>query len=156
MQGTLNSSAAISQNMPHEKPPVQERNHSATHPSMPDLVSDYATFKSEFTRTEDAFREVTGREMVKLFRPPRGEYSALSLWRTQRLGYESVFWSFAHRDWLLDDQPPVDVTIDRILDGSHPGAIYLLHGVSSSDTAALDEAIAGLREQGYAFGILTR
>lgn len=131
-------------------------NHSATHPSMPDLTRSYAEFKAEFTLTEDAFRDATGHEMVKLFRPPRGEYSALSLWRTQRLGYESVFWSFAHRDWLLDDQPPVDVTIDRILRGSHPGAIYLLHGVSASDTAALDEAIAGLRQQGYTFGILTR
>ena len=65
-----------------------------------------------------------------------------------------MFWSFAHRDWIVDDQPPVATTVDRILAGSHPGAIYLLHGVSSSDTQALDKAIAGLREQGYGFGVL--
>ena len=104
--------------------------------------------------TARLYREVTGREMAHVMRPPMGEYSARSLWLTRQLGYESVFWGFAHRDWIVDEQPPVDVTVRRILDGSHPGAIYLLHGVSSSDTQALDAAIAGLRAQGYGFGTL--
>ncbi|NTW28924.1 MAG: polysaccharide deacetylase family protein [Coriobacteriia bacterium] len=129
-------------------------NHSSTHPSMPTLAGDTAAFKAQFTKTEAAFTEVTGGQMANVFRPPMGEYSPLSLWITQSLGYETVFWSFAHRDWVVDDQPSVDVTVDRILTGSHPGAIYLLHGVSSSDTAALDRAIAGLRTQGYGFGVL--
>jgi len=130
-------------------------NHSSTHPSMPSLANDRAAFAAELTKTEKAFREVTGHEMAHVFRPPMGEYSALSLWRTDSLGYKTVFWSFAHRDWLVDDQPSVDVTLSRILKGSHPGAIYLLHAVSSSNTAALDDAIAGLREQGYGFGTLS-
>ncbi|MCX8007910.1 MAG: polysaccharide deacetylase family protein [Coriobacteriia bacterium] len=129
-------------------------NHSATHPSMPSLASDPAAFARELERTEAAFREVTGTQMARVFRPPKGEYSALSLYRTAALGYESVFWSFAHRDWLADDQPPPNITVRRILDGSHPGAIYLLHAVSSSNADALDEAIEGLRRQGYGFGTL--
>ena len=129
-------------------------NHSATHPSMPSLTHDVNAFSAELSKTERAFQDVTGEQMAPIFRPPKGEYSPLSLWLTDSLGYESVFWSFAHRDWVVDDQPPVDVTVSRILAGSHPGAIYLLHGVSSSDTAALDQAIAGLRDQGYDFGVL--
>jgi len=129
-------------------------NHSSTHPTMPSLAGDAAKFKAEFTKTANAYSEITGTTMAMIFRPPKGEYSPLSLWMTQQLGYESIFWSFAHRDWIVDDQPPVDVTIQRILTGSHPGAIYLLHGVSSSDTQALDAAIAGLRKQGYGFGTL--
>jgi len=129
-------------------------NHSATHPSMPSLAKDRAAFKAEFTKTKDAFRKATGERISAIFRPPAGAYSPLSLWLTRSLGYETVFWSFAHRDWITDDQPPVKVTLERILDGSHPGAIYLLHGVSSSDTAALDDAIAGLKRQGYGFGTL--
>lgn len=129
-------------------------NHTMTHPSLPDLVDDRAAFAAELSETAALFRDATGTEMARVMRPPTGEYSARSLWLTQQLGYESVFWGFAHRDWIVDDQPPVDVTIDRILGGSHPGAIYLLHGVSSSDTQALDAAIAGLREQGYGFGTL--
>jgi peptidoglycan-N-acetylmuramic acid deacetylase len=129
-------------------------NHSSTHSTMPTLAKDAAAFKAEFTKTAKAYSEITGQTMAMVFRPPKGEYSPLSLWMTQQLGYESVFWSFAHKDWLVDDQPPVDVTVQRILTGSHPGAIYLLHGVSSSDTQALDAAIAGLRKQGYGFGTL--
>jgi peptidoglycan-N-acetylmuramic acid deacetylase len=129
-------------------------NHSATHPSMPSLAKDRAAFKAELTKTADAFRKATGKRISAIFRPPAGAYSPLSLWLTWSLGYETVFWSFAHRDWITDDQPPVKVTLKRILDRSHPGAIFLLHGVSSSDTAALDDAIAGLRAQGYRFGTL--
>jgi peptidoglycan-N-acetylmuramic acid deacetylase len=129
-------------------------NHSSTHPTMPSLAGNAAAFKAEFTKTANAYSEITGAKMAMIFRPPKGEYSPLSLWMTRQLGYESIFWSFAHRDWIVDDQPPVDVTIQRILTGSHPGAIYLLHGVSSSDTQALDAAIAGLRKQGYGFGTL--
>lgn len=129
-------------------------NHSATHPSMPTLAKDPKAFAAELTKTAKTFKDTTGQEIAQIFRPPMGEYSPLSLWRTQSLGYESIFWSFAHKDWLVDDQPPVATTVKRILDGSHPGAIYLLHGVSSSDTQALDDAIAGLREQGYGFGVL--
>ena len=129
-------------------------NHSATHPSMPGLAGDPAAFEEELADTARAYRDVTGAEMAHIFRPPMGEYSPLSLWRTQALGYESVFWSFAHRDWIVDDQPAVDVTVTRMLAGSHPGAIYLLHGVSSSDAQALDAVIAGLRAQGYRFGTL--
>ena len=131
-------------------------NHSATHPSMPSLAKDRDAFESELAKTARAFKSVTGTTMPKVFRPPMGEYSPLSLWLTADLGYESVFWSFAHRDWVVDDQPPVATTVKRILGGSHPGAIYLLHGVSSSDTQALDKSIAGLREQGYGFGVLGR
>ena len=129
-------------------------NHTQTHPSLPSIATDPAAFTEELASTERAYEQVTGRRMAPVMRPPMGEYSALSLWRTQQLGYTSVFWGFAHRDWLVDDQPPVDVTIRRILDGSHPGAIYLLHGVSSSDMQALDAAIEGLRAQGYGFGVL--
>ena len=131
-------------------------NHSATHPSMPSLAKDTKAFAEELAKTARAFQVATGAQMASIFRPPSGEYSPRSLWLTDSLGYESVFWSFAHRDWVVDDQPPVDVTVSRILSGSHPGAIYLLHGVSASDTAALDEAITGLRDQGYDFGVLGR
>ncbi len=129
-------------------------NHTATHPSLPGIATDRAAFTEELESTERAYEEVTGGSMAPVMRPPMGEYSARSLWLTQELGYTSVFWGFAHRDWIVDDQPPVDVTIERILNGSHPGAIYLLHGVSSSDTQALDAVIEGLRAQGYRFGVL--
>jgi peptidoglycan-N-acetylmuramic acid deacetylase len=130
-------------------------NHTESHPSLPSLARDLAAFKRELTSVEKAYRAATGRELTRVMRPPMGEYSARSLCVTQRLGYATVFWSFAHRDWLVDDQPSVAVTLDRILTGSHKGAIYLLHPVSSSNTRALPQAIEGLKAQGYRFGSLT-
>jgi peptidoglycan-N-acetylmuramic acid deacetylase len=129
-------------------------NHSATHPSMPKLTADPKAFAGQFSRTADAFKRATGKPIARLFRPPMGDYSETSLAMARELGYTTVFWSFAHADYDEKNQPPVDKTLALILQGSHPGAIYLLHGVSSSDTKALDAAIRGLREQGYGFGVL--
>jgi peptidoglycan-N-acetylmuramic acid deacetylase len=126
--------------------------HSWSHPSMPTKAASEAAFDREFTKTEAAFEKATGRPIARFFRPPSGDYSALSLWRTARLGYRTVFWSFAHVDYDETKQPPVDVTVRRVLDGSHPGAILLLHAISTSDTKALPAIIDGLRTQGYRFG----
>ncbi|WP_337960880.1 hypothetical protein [Caloramator sp. mosi_1] len=99
--------------------------------------------------------EVTGQDMPKFFRPPMGKYSELSLYYTQKLGYKTIFWSFAHKDWLVDDQPPVETTIQRVLDRCHNGEIMLLHAVSKSNTEALPTIIDKLREMGYEFKPLT-
>jgi peptidoglycan-N-acetylmuramic acid deacetylase len=130
-------------------------NHTDGHLSLPSLAFDRDAFERELTATEQAFRKVTGRAMVHLLRPPMGEYSARSLCLTQRLGYQTVLWSFAHRDWLVDEQPSVAVTLERLLEGRHDGAIYLLHAVSSSNTEALPRLIEEMRARGYRFGALT-
>lgn len=126
-------------------------NHSSTHPSMPSLVSNSVRFNNEFADTESAYKSVTGKALAKFFRPPMGEYSQKTLYLTQQLGYKTVFWSFAHRDWETNNQPPVSVTHDRILTGAHPGAILLLHAVSQSDTDALSSVILDLQYEGYVF-----
>ena len=51
-------------------------------------------------------------------------------------------------------QPPVSVTLRRILSSSYPGAIYLLHASSGSNVNALARAIHGLKAQGYGFATL--
>ena len=129
-------------------------NHTDGHPSLPSLASDSTAFERELTATEQAFERVTGSTMARLLRPPMGEYSARSLCLTQRLGYQTVFWSFAHRDWLVDEQPPVAVTLERLLEGRHDGAIYLLHAVSSSNSEALPRFIEEMEGRGYRFGVL--
>ena len=52
----------------------------------------------------DYMKENYGYEM-SLFRFPMGEFSEADLSVLHQLGYKSVFWSFAYRDWLVDDQP---------------------------------------------------
>lgn len=128
--------------------------HSDKHPSMPKLTSSPKRFAEQLTRADSAFRKATGEHLAHLFRPPMGAYSAKSLAMTQNLGYTSVFWGFAHVDYDEKHQPPAETTVRRVLAGSHPGVIILLHGISASDSSALEDIIIGLRRQGYGFGVL--
>ncbi len=124
-------------------------NHSVTHPSLPSCTD--AELQAEILGVEDAFRELTGQELHKFIRPPRGEYSVRTLAATKDLGYKTVFWSFAHKDWLVDDQPDPKDTYERVMSNLHNGEIILLHAVSSSNTEALADIIDGVLAEGYTF-----
>ncbi|MCG0275792.1 MAG: delta-lactam-biosynthetic de-N-acetylase [Thermosediminibacteraceae bacterium] len=123
--------------------------HTSTHPSLPDL-SD-AQLEKEIKDLEEKFRSVTGREIERYLRPPNGEYSEKSLYLTQKLGYVSVFWSLAYKDWDVNDQKGADYAYNFVTKNVHPGAVILLHAVSKSNAEALDRIIKGLINEGYTF-----
>ena len=125
-------------------------NHSSHHPSMAS-ISDDTKFKLEFTEVEDEYKSLIGEDMPKFFRPPMGKYSEKSLKQTKELGYKTIFWSFAYKDWLVDKQPDENEAIKKIINGAHPGAIILLHSVSSTNTKILKNVIQELKSQGYEF-----
>lgn len=125
-------------------------NHSSHHPSMAKIL-DKEKFKKEFTEVEEEYTKITGKEMPKFFRPPMGKYSEQSIISTEELGYTTVFWSFAYRDWLIDEQPSKEVAKKKIMDKLHNGEIALLHAVSDTNTAILDELIKELKKDGYEF-----
>jgi peptidoglycan-N-acetylmuramic acid deacetylase len=124
-------------------------NHSVTHPSMPSKSDEDIVYEIE--ETARYYEEITGYAMAKYFRPPMGEYSCRTLAQTQQLGYKTIFWSFAHRDWLVDDQPPVSQTYGAVMDNMHNGMIILLHAVSESNTGALPDIIDSARRAGFVF-----
>lgn len=123
-------------------------NHSSHHPSMA-KVTNKEKFKSEFTEVEDIYKEITGKEMVKFFRPPMGKYSELSLKMTQDLGYKTIFWSFAYNDWIPEKQPSKEYAFNKIISKTHNGAIILLHAVSKTNTEILEDLILKWKEEGY-------
>lgn len=123
-------------------------NHSKTHPSMAS-INDFEKFKEEILSVEKTYKEVTGKEMPKYFRPPMGKFSEQSLKYTQDLGYNSVFWSFAYVDWYNDKQPTHEFAKDKIYTRTHPGAIVLLHPNSKTNTEILDEVITHWENEGY-------
>lgn len=123
-------------------------NHTVSHPSMPEISLQEAA--GEITELHDYVKENFDYEMT-LFRTPMGEWSEQTLALTQKLGYRSVFWSFAYRDWLTDDQPDPEEALDKVTGCLHPGAIYLLHAVSSTNTQILADFIETVRDQGYTF-----
>jgi peptidoglycan-N-acetylmuramic acid deacetylase len=129
-------------------------NHSWSHPDMVVKARRRSAFTRELRATERACHAATGGKLARFFRPPFGTYSARSLQLAEQLGYVTVFWSFAHYDYDEGAQPPVSVTLRRILSSSCPGAIYLLHASSRSNVNALARAIHGLKAQGYGFATL--
>ncbi len=128
-------------------------NHSFHHPDMSQM-SDPAAFEKELKDLEDLFRETTGQEMARYFRPPQGKYSESSLRMAQQLGYQTFFWSLAYVDWYADRQPTKEEAFEKLLGRIHPGAIVLLHNTSSTNAAILDELLTRWEEMGYTFGRL--
>jgi len=126
-------------------------NHSQTHPSMPKLSNDL--IREEVLSVHRQVLELTGVEM-RFFRPPMGEFNRRTLDQVHSLGYTSVFWSMAYKDWDVNNQPGKEAAYRHVIDNIHPGAVILLHAVSKSNTEALDGILKELKRQGYTFGTL--
>ena len=100
------------------------------------------------------YKELTGQEMPKYFRPPEGVYSIRSLEQTKAAGYKTIFWSFAYNDWDPKNQPGTKAAYDMVMNNYHNGSIMLLHAVSQSNTEALDQMLKDLKAKGYVFQTL--
>lgn len=124
-------------------------NHTYNHPDLSTISQ--SKLQQEITSLEESYRSVTGLEMDKYLRPPMGNFNANSLQWTKELGYTSVFWSMAWKDWDPQQQPGADFVYQHVIDNIHPGAVILMHAVSQSDTEALDKIIAELQAEGYVF-----
>ena len=123
-------------------------NHSASHASTPTLTA--AEVAQEIQDVHQVVQEEFGYTMT-LFRNPEGSFCERDLAIAQALGYQSVFWSFAYVYWVVDDQPDPAESLTRLVEAIHPGAIYLLHPVSSTNAAILGDFIDQARGQGYEF-----
>ena len=128
-------------------------NHTMHHYDMSRLTGKDA-FSAELQDLEVLYREVTGREMPKFYRPPQGIYSEENLRMAKELGYKTVFWSLAYVDWNNDAQPTREDAFRKLLPRTHPGAVVLLHSTSRTNAVILEELIEKWREEGYTFGTL--
>ena len=88
---------------------------------------------------------------MTVFRPPMGEFSEFSLGVTANCGYETELWSFAYADWDVNNQPDEGQALEKLVDAAHPGAIYLLHSVSKTNTDILGDFIDRVRAGGFEF-----
>ena len=123
-------------------------NHTWHHPDM-SQISSMDSFQKELKDVEDAYKEVTGKEMTKYYRPPQGKFSETNLRMAKELGYKTFFWSLAYVDWYDDDQPTKEEAFDKLLGRIHPGAVVLLHSTSDTNAAILDELLGKWEEMGY-------
>jgi len=128
-------------------------NHTMHHPDMSQL-SDMESFSKELTDLENLFRETTGKELPKYYRPPQGIYSEENLKMAKELGYRTVFWSLAYADWNNDAQPTREQAFEKLLPRIHNGAVVLLHSTSRTNASILDELLTEWKKMGYSFGTL--
>ena len=125
-------------------------NHTYHHPDMTKL-SSLSAFEKELKDVENAYNNVTGKEMTKFYRPPQGKYNENNLQMAKELGYHTFFWSLAYVDWQENNQPTKEEAFDKLLTRVHPGAIVLLHSTSKPNGEILDELLTKWEEMGYQF-----
>ena len=121
-------------------------NHTVNHKSMPDISNE--EIKKEVMDLHLAIYEKFGYEM-KYIRPPKGEYSERTLNECNNLGYKTVMWSFAYKDWEENNQSGEENAKKMIINNFHNGEIMLLHGNSKDNCNVLGDIIKEAKNEGY-------
>lgn len=128
-------------------------NHTCKHNDM-STVGSKEEFAAELEALNVKYRELTGDDMPKYYRPPEGRFCERNLKHASELGYKTVFWSFAYADWDNNKQPSREDAMKKILDNTHNGAIILLHPTSKTNADIIGDLIDAWRADGYRFGSL--
>uniref|UniRef100_UPI003D2CA8E0 delta-lactam-biosynthetic de-N-acetylase n=1 Tax=Paenibacillus oryzisoli TaxID=1850517 RepID=UPI003D2CA8E0 len=124
-------------------------NHSWSHPDMSQIST--AQIQKELDQVKAGVAAVTGQQEMRYLRAPRGIFNGRSLATSHGMGYTNVFWSVAYRDWEPKQQKGWEYAYKNVMAQLHPGAVILLHSVSSDNTEALGRIIDAARSQGYQF-----
>jgi len=128
-------------------------NHTMKHKNMCG-IKDFAEYEKELAGLEQIYEEHTGYKMARFYRPPRGEFTKQNLEYNKKLGFKTVFWSVAYKDWDEKNQPEPGASIRKMLKMTHNGAVVLIHPTSATNAAILDTLIKEWKNQGYRFGTL--
>ncbi len=127
-------------------------NHTKNHKDLSEASKEQ--IKEDLGALEEICQSVSGVEMSKFFRFPRGKYSREALAHLNELGYKTVFWSFAYEDWDNEKQPGEVAAIKKILENTHNGEIILLHPTSETNAKIMQRVITAWKCMGYRFGTL--
>jgi len=129
-------------------------NHTSNHVEMHKFANkeNYQKYINEIKRVEDAFKKVTGSNLDKVYREPKGVWSYRSLEIVKKLGYKTYFWSAAYVDFNgeLNKNDAYNLMIERI----HNGAIYLMHPHNKGNFLALGDFIDEAIKRGYQFDLV--
>lgn len=129
-------------------------NHSVNHLNQVEAIKNPKKLEDDIAGLQNLYKEKTGNNLASFLRPPEGVYSERTLKFINDMGYRPVFWSFAYKDWLRDNQPDKKFAIEKITGQFHPGSVLLLHAVSDTNAEILGEIIDQAVNMGYRFGSL--
>lgn len=116
---------------------------------------------AEIKRSATRFHQMTGQNMLPIYRAPGGKTSPALLKAAKACGFEHVGWAPAGflGDELPSDKYPNAKLLDQALRTIKPGDILLAHlGIWSRQDpwapAVLEPLIVGLQQKGYCFATL--
>ncbi|WNR43240.1 polysaccharide deacetylase family protein [Paenibacillus roseipurpureus] len=127
-------------------------NHTMTHTDFNDLTDDQ--IRKEVTDFEVLYKQIIGKDVGKYFRFPYGHYNAHNLSLVSGMGYTSVFWSTAMRDWEPRANGADDPYND-IMNNLHEGNVILMHQGAVENMQALDRICKEIKKRGFEFGLVT-
>lgn len=129
-------------------------NHTATHLNMPSLATseNFKKYLEEITLIEQEYKKITGKEMEKVYRDPRGEWSYRDLQIMKDLGYRAYFYSADYQDFK--EESTKEKALAELSKRIHNGAIYLIHPKNKGNYLALDSLIKEAKKQGYTFDLV--
>lgn len=123
-------------------------NHTVHHPNLSECSIDEIRQELDILNSKSV--ELYGYQM-KYMRPPEGAYNERVLALATDMGYKTIFWSHAYKDWDVNVQKGRDYAINQVIPYLHNGEILLLHAVSKDNADALEEIILKARENGFSF-----
>ena len=127
-------------------------NHTLTHKNL--AGKSESEFREEIETLEKKYKDLTGKEISKFFRPPEGTFDQKMLEYANKMGYKTVFWSFAYTDWDNNSQMSEKSALKKIIDNIHNGEIMLLHPTSVTNAKIMKSLITELKSMGYRFSTL--
>lgn len=127
--------------------------HSGTHiDSVASLATSLQATYDNLKLWEQRYREIFGTNPKNyLYRPPSGEFSDRLLALADWMGYRTILYNVALRDYDVNDQLSQAETMSKLLAQTKAGSIILLHNTSTANLAVLDDYIDAMRAKGYEF-----
>ena len=129
-------------------------NHTYHHLNMPSLANKekFNKYLKEIQDVEKIYKEITGKEIDKVYRDPRGEWSFRDLQIMKDLGYKTFFYSANYNDF--SGTLTKEKALSEMLKRYHNGAIYLIHPNNKGNYEALESFINEMKKQGYNFDLV--
>ena len=122
-------------------------NHTLTHPELPTL--SYAAQEAEITGARQLAESITGRPMLRVFRPPYGAYDATTLAAAGAAGFPTVLlWDTSDRDTSPSGTLPEMLAAGE---AGRSGSVVLLHCWPDATPWLLPSLIASYQARGFRF-----
>lgn len=122
-------------------------NHTEHHKNPTTLEPE--DFIDEIESVENKMYSLYNYSPMLYWRPPQGACNEYVLNMAHEMGLRTTLWSFTQYDYDVDNQPEYSAALQKAKDALHPGAVYLLHATSKTNSEILGELIDWIRAQGY-------